>query len=110
MGKSTINGHVQQLFVCLPEAIDIASWEYIIIIPRIPLSCWEDKNLINLDTGKGEKSTFLFILQVRLKPKTWSERPQEPCTVCDSQCLFEKTQGFCNMYHVDRGYADEQKR
>ena len=50
--------------------------------------------------------------------KTWSERPQEPCTVCDSQCLLhhkfltfcEKTQGFFNMYYVDRGYADEQKR
>ena len=46
------------------------------------------------------------------------ERPPERCTVCDSQCLrhhmfltyCEKTQGFFSMYHVDRGYADEQKR
>ena len=38
----------------------------------------------------------------RNNQKTWSERPQEPCTVCDSQCLLhhmfltfcEKTHGF----------------
>jgi hypothetical protein len=28
MGKSTINGHFQQLFVCLPEGINIHSLEH----------------------------------------------------------------------------------